>query len=138
MASNNEQELFLIAEKIDGTMLQLCGIETDFNKALEAAQKREAEQVSNRYPVCVACVDTGMISVTATIDVELGRRFLPWKQYPKPKHETKKQILNRGLHAACEYLNKDKDAHLAAPHAKWNIDPGKLLTALEAGGIKLD
>jgi hypothetical protein len=38
------------------------------------------------------------------------------------------------LQKVCEYLNKDREAHMAA-HGKWHLDPGKLEAALKRGGL---
>lgn len=47
---------------------------------------------------------------------------------------TKTTISPKQLAQVCDYLNADRREHQAA-HGNWNLDTGKLITALEQAGI---
>jgi hypothetical protein len=43
------------------------------------------------------------------------------------------------LRAVCDYLNTNlMEFHQGAPHVKWHVDPGKLVTALETATRAVD
>lgn len=57
---------------------------------------------------------------------------LVWETF-RVSPEDKDERIYAALHAAVEYLEKDRKLH----GSKWILDSGKLLTALENSGLKV-
>jgi len=59
---------------------------------------------------------------------------MPKSAKHNPLHDIIQMADTKAIQKACDYLNQDKDMHIAA-HGKWNLDPGKLLMALALARI---